>query len=184
MKKEKKKGITTEDIIKMVSRSSNERINLTATLGLYTGAKPEELLALKDEDVTSEHVSINKRIKKEIDGGKTIEKIKERKVPVPSFVKLDSIKFKEVKKKEKEYLGKDYNENKLLIPTEKGELYDIKDFYKEWIEECKRLGIESTDFIFLRKAYAEYLIKKINIKYVLKYLGYNSQKKMKDDLGI
>lgn len=182
----------SEEEIKTLSQAKyNQKLKIMVKFAIGTGLRQGEILALNQSDVDLEKMQVtvaktlsfvrvfkkDKTYTYETRVTKPKTRTSRRKVPIPLALKKDLTELKKIRIEEKLKLGSNYENNKLLFPSETGTYINPRNLVRSWQRALKQLNLPIKTFHSLRHTYASQLIKKgVDLTTVSRLMGHSSIK--------
>lgn len=179
--KEEMKAWTQDEVRAFLSIAEKHKDGIFFYLMLATGMRPGELLALRWSDINPEEQVISVRRSQnrdmEIKAPKTKSGIRQITIDKETVRRLK--KHLLIQKEKRMSRGYDYENNDLVICTERGTPFAHRNILRTWyklLRECEKLQLVSTIRMYdLRHTHATILLEKgIHIKVVSERLGHSS----------
>lgn len=178
-----------KEITNIINNIKNKKLEIIARFALGTGLRQGEILALEESDIKHMTVLVTKSVRwvRVYDNEKkhnyqyqiTPPKTKrsKRKVPIPSELERDLKELKKIINIEKLKLGKLYQDNNLLFPSETGTYIDSRNLLRSWKRVFEHIDVPYRKFHALRHTYATQLLKnETQLITVSRLLGHASVK--------
>ncbi len=175
---------TPDDLAKLLDSAdaAEDRFRALWVIGVYTGCRPGELLALKWRDVEWETstILIRRNVTAVLGQPLALQEPKtergQRRVPVPSEALIALKAHRQRQLEERLLLGPDYDDQDLIFATHTGGLLHPRNVTREFKEALARAGLPRTIRSYdLRHAYATMLFQAgEHPKIVSERLGHSS----------
>lgn len=153
-----------KEIRAFLDKCNNSRYKILFLIAIYTGMRKGEILGLKwsDIDLKKKKIHVQRTLQLIAEEGYifTTPKTKKsiRQIPIPEFLIEQLLIFQKEQENWKNRLGEEYQDQNLVICTEKGTIQDPRNILRKMKKICEEANVTPIRFHDIRHTHASILI--------------------------